>query len=179
MIWKEFSINFIPLLIFLLASSLVHWSLKSSLVFFWLGGFLGTYLIDIDHLVYILVRRPYELTSKRFLRLWQQRRWRSAFLLLIESHRERRELIAHTVSFQIILIFLTFWILTSSASLFSKGLILGLFLHTLVDQAFDFPAVGDLRNWFWQFKSLPEKQVQVIYFWVLVFLFLIFSLLWV
>lgn len=175
-IFKESFTNLIPQIIFLILFSLVHWSWQSALLFFWLGGFLGVFLLDLDHLIYVFLWRPYELNSQRFLKFFKQGQYWSAFSYLVGSHRERRQLLFHTVTFQIVLVILTFWVITSSTDFFSKGVVLALLLHTLADQAFDFRAVGDLRNWFWQFRSVPSKNFQKIYFTGLLLVFLFLSL---
>ena len=44
--------------------------------------------------------------------------------------------------------------LSSSGSLFGKGMVLAFGLHLLIDQATDLSEVGNLDNWF---KNLPVK----------------------
>ncbi|HTK03483.1 MAG TPA: hypothetical protein VL401_01815 [Alphaproteobacteria bacterium] len=56
------------------------------------------------------------------------------FLPYLDRFLKTEELIFHTIFFQIIFLVLTFWILTSSGSLFGKGLVLSFALHLSVDQ---------------------------------------------
>jgi hypothetical protein len=76
------------------------------------------------------------------------------FSLLYGTSSERKELIFHTIFFQMIFFVLTFWMLSSSGSLFGKGMVLAFGLHLLIDQATDLSEVGNLDNWF---KNLPVK----------------------
>lgn len=144
---------------------------------FWSGGLVGTFLLDLDHLLYAFILRPYELTPQRSLRLFQQRRYWEGFSLLADAHRERTQLIAHTVSFQALFVILSFLVITSSVSTFGKGLVLGLFAHILLDQALDFQVIGDLRNWFWH---IPRAGSRIHWTWffggILVFLFFVYLL---
>lgn len=162
-------------LVFLLISGIkLPWEV-SEILFFWLGGLFGTFLLDLDHLIYALFWRPYELTPQRAARFLSQGKPWEAILLLADSHRERSQLLAHTVIFEALLVILSFLAITSSTSFFGKGLVLGFFLHMLVDQALDFKVVGDLRNWFWQIPKYQSRELHALWFvgGILVFLFLV------
>jgi Predicted membrane-bound metal-dependent hydrolase (DUF457). len=119
---------------------------------FWLGGVIGTFLPDIDHLIYVLFLSPQELTSQRIGFLWERREYKRMIELLYETRSERRGLVFHTIFFQIIFLVLTFWIMSSSASLFGRGLVLSFALHLSVDQLVDLTEMKSLSNWT---KSFP------------------------
>jgi hypothetical protein len=74
--------------------------------------------------------------------------------LLYETRTERRGLIFHTFFFQIIFLILTFWLISSSASLFGRGLVLSFALHLSIDQITDLLDMKSLDNWA---KFLPIK----------------------
>lgn len=173
---KELFVHFSVFVIIFFVISLAKfpWFLRE-LLFFWFGGLSGTFLLDVDHLIYAFFWRPHELTPQRATRLLVQGKPLQAITLLADSHRERTQLLAHTVAFQVLFVVLSFWVLTSSASIFGKGLVLGVFAHILVDQALDFKVVGDLRNWFWQIPKAEGKELHA--FWlvggILVFLLLV------
>lgn len=161
---------------FLIITLIKFLGLGPKLLIFWLGGVLGTFLLDLDHLIYVFYLRPHEVTSQRFLSFIKQGKYWAGVAFLAETHRERIELIGHTVSFQIILTVLAFWAVVSSNSLLGNGVVLGIFIHILVDQFLDFKDIGDLRNWFWQFKSVPGKDFQKLYFAGFCLIFLLFAL---
>lgn len=176
---KEILSHLIPTLVFLVLVTLAHWQLKFSLIFFWLGGLFGSLFLDIDHLFYAYLQAPHEFTSQRARRLFEQKQFKEGVILLFETQEERGRMIFHSSLFQIILLIVCFFVLTSSASLFGKGLVLGMLLHSLTDQGFEFVKNGEIENWFWQFRERPETNIQGIYFAFVFLLFLIFSLLWV
>lgn len=119
---------------------------------FWVGGLIGVFLPDLDHLIYVYFVMPHELTSQRVNDLVEKRQiWRSV-QLLYETRSERRGLIFHTIFFQIIFLVLTFWMISSSGSLFGRGLALSFALHLSVDQIMDIRVLGSLDNWH---KYLP------------------------
>ena len=119
---------------------------------FWLGGILGIFLPDLDHLIYVYFIQPQELTSQRVDYLVNKKDIKRSIELLYETRSERRGLIFHTIFFQIIFLVLTFWMVSSSGSLFGKGLVLSYALHLSVDQAVDLTDMGNFNNWF---KNLP------------------------
>lgn len=176
---REILSHLVPTLVFLVLVTLAHWQLKFSLIFFWLGGLFGSLFLDIDHLFYAYLQAPHEFTSQRARRFFEQKQFKEGIILLFETQEERGRMIFHSAFFQIILLVVCFFVLTSSASLFGKGLVLGMLLHSLVDQGFEFIKNGEIENWFWQFRERPETNIQGIYFAFIFLLFLIFSLLWV
>lgn len=151
-------------LVFLLITLAKSPWFDKELTLFWLGGVLGTLLLDTDHLTYAFFWRPHELTPQRTMRLINQKRYWSAILLLAGSRQERTQLLAHTVSFQALFAILSFLAVTSSTSILGKGLVLGFFLHSLVDQALDFQEIGDLRNWFWQVPKAESRTLHWLWF---------------
>ncbi len=114
---------------------------------FWLGGLIGVFMPDLDHLVYIFFTGPQELTTQRVSFLWNNKNYKRIIELLYETRTERRGLVFHTIFFQIIFLVLTFWMMSSSASIFGKGLVLSFALHLLIDQLVDITDLKNLDNW--------------------------------
>lgn len=136
-LWFSF---FVFILLFKHIFILTYWS-------FWLGGALGLFLPDIDHLVYIFFLQPQELTSQRVNFLLRKKEIKRTLELLFETRMERRGLIFHTILFQLIFLILTFWIMTSSGSFLGKGLVLSFSIHLLVDQIVDLVEFEKFESW--------------------------------
>lgn len=141
-----------------------------------LGAALGTILPDVDHIIYVYFLAPQELTSQRVSYMVSKKDFWGVIKLLVETRNERRELIFHTVFFQLIFLVLTFFVITSTGSVFGRGLVLAFSLHLLLDQAIDLREVGNLENWFYNsaFK-IPAPQTKV-YLWAVLAVLLIFGL---
>lgn len=158
-------------------------------IIFWLGGIVGTFLPDTDHLIYVYFLRPQELTSQRTARMAGNRNYWGMIKLLFDTRGERRKLIFHSAFFQVIFVVLSFLVITSSGSLFGMGLVLAFFLHLLVDQFVDLTATQDssdiqsqdimnpnpLRVWFRGLGISPNKERVLFYWLALVFVFLVFG----
>lgn len=116
---------FVLVTIFNSLYSLSYWPL-------YIGGLFGMAFSYIDHILHVFVYKPQELTSIRVQMLVKQKQYKDALLLLYSTNDERKDLIFHTVLFQIIFAILTFWVVTSSGNLFGRGLVLGYFLSLTI-----------------------------------------------
>jgi len=139
---------------------------------FWVGGLVGNLLPDLDHFIYIYFLKPHELTSQRVGYMMGKRNFSKSFLLLLESRSERKKLIFHSGIFQLIFVILALLVVTSSGSLFARGIVLAFFLHLLVDQAVDYLETGNMNNWTGGYEiEVTNKQIKI--YWLVMFLVLI------
>lgn len=167
---RELFVHFTFLVFFFVLISLfkrfIPTSVNAALMYasFWVGGIVGTLLPDIDHLIYIYLK-PQELTSQRVTFMLSKREIINTFDLLAATRYERKGLIFHSVLFQVIFAVLTFWVVSSSGSLFGRGLVLAFALHLIVDQFVDFMQVGNLSTWFSQVNMGLSKEKETMY-WV-------------
>jgi hypothetical protein len=173
---KEILKRLIPTIIFLAILSLLHWQEKWQLIGLWAGGLIGAFLLDLDHLIYCFFQNPHEFTPQRLKRYLQQGQYRYSLALLYETQGERKRLIFHSLLFQAVLLVAVFFVLTSSAGLLGKGLVLALFLQTLINQFNEFLKTGKMESWFWQLKISLPNNFQALYLLLLFLIFLGFSL---
>jgi len=105
---------------------------------FFLGLLGGTFLLDADHLIYWFFLYPQLGESKEARRLWQEKRWKELLNLLGQSHKTHVSLIFHHFLFQAILAVLALFVISSTANLLGKGLVLAALAHLWWDEAVDF-----------------------------------------
>jgi hypothetical protein len=174
---KELLLQF-PFLIsfFILISAFKGW-LSLNYWPFWVGGFVGMFFPYLDHFLYVLLLRPYELTSQRVKFLLNSKKYKEVFKLLSDTKNERVDLIIHSVYFQIIFIILTFWVITSSGSLLGRGIVLAFYLHLLVDQFKDYQYQGSVDRWFKNFQDIFDQKGKIYYLIGASLLFLVFAFL--
>jgi len=120
---------------------------------FWVGGLIGTVMPDLDHLIYVLFLNPHELTSQRVGSLLKRKEFFRVTTLLYETRDERKNLVFHTFLFQLIFFVLTFFVISSSGSIFVSGMVIALSLHLIVDQLVDIFDIKTLSNWGTLFSS--------------------------
>ena len=102
---------------------------------FWplyIGGLVGLFMSNLDDILHVFVFQPQELTSIRTNELIKNKQYKEALILLYDTRDERVNLIFHTVLFQIIFTVLTFWVVSSSGSLFARGLVLAYLLSLTI-----------------------------------------------
>jgi hypothetical protein len=154
--------------------TILGWHYQFSLIFFWIGLFFGNFLYHLDHLIYCLIQAPYEFTPQRIKRMIEQKQFHQSLDLLTGTEGERKRTIFHSVVFQAMLVVACFLILTSSSSLLGKGMLMGLLLHSLVEQGRSIVKKETINDWFWQIKTEVSSTIQTLYSLGLVFIFLIF-----
>ncbi len=138
---------------------------------FWplyVGGIVGLLLSYTDHLLHVFVFKPQELTSQRVNLLLRSKQYKESLLLLHDTCEERKDLIFHSVQFQLVFTVLTFWVVTSSGSLFARGLVLS-YLLSLV--------IYNLKKFVSGKLILDTQDNSKIYFSMLVLALFIFGLL--
>ena len=142
MLRKELAGHFGLTVVWLLVITVFNLDWRLNLIWFWLGGLAGTFLLDLERLLY---REPLLLKPQR-----------SPFRNII---------------FQLILLVVCFYVITSNASFLGKGLVMAMSLSLLKDeidhpQAFFWPIKADL--------SLYQQKLVIV---AMILVFLILSLL--
>lgn len=134
---RELFIHFAFWFSFFVFIAIIKKTLNINIWPFFVGGVIGTLLPDIDHLIYVYLVKPYELASQRFIQLIQSKELKRSVELLYETRGERTNLIFHSQFFQALFLVVTFWVMSSSGSVFGKGVALAFALHLVVDQMID------------------------------------------
>ncbi len=171
---KKIASHLLITLSWLIIIILIRWDWQWNLIWLWLGAFVGTFLIDIDHFIYLFFTNPQELTSQRVQRLWEQKHFKELIVLTFDTSEERIELAFHNAFFQLILFVLCFFVLTSTGNLFGAGLVMAMSLRLLKDEIHEWWVGREerlRRCLFWPIKIDVSLQNQKIF---LIFMLLIF-----
>src|SRR4030066_241555 len=107
---KEITIHFLFLFSFFIVITLIKGWFNLTYWPFWIGGLLGTFLPDLDHLIYVYFLSPQDLNSQRVNYLIGERNILKSIELLYETRYERAKSILHTAYFQIILFIFVFFL---------------------------------------------------------------------
>lgn len=182
MLKKKAANRLFPTLVWLVVVSVLHWNWQLSagsqapgLISLWLGAFLGTYLLDLDHLLYLLIIKPQEATSLRVSQLFKQKQIREGLGVAAATQEERVRLPFHSALFQPVLYVLCFFVLTSTNSLFGAGLVMAMALHLLVQEVSGLLQGREehLRRWlFWPIKGEVSFRAQKYFVIIMVMVFL-------
>lgn len=131
---KELKSHLPLTLIWLLIVILLRWQWHLNLIWLALGALLGTFLLDLDHWLYLLVINSQELTSMRVRRFLEQRNFKEALMMVMDTKNERVKLSFHNALFQVIFYPFCFFVLTSTGSLFGAGLVMAVALSLLKEE---------------------------------------------
>ncbi|MBI3397039.1 hypothetical protein HY045_01035 [Candidatus Woesebacteria bacterium] len=162
---KELAVHFVSMVVLFFLIALFKQTFNLNVIWFFVGGVLGTFLPDVDHFIYIYYLAPQELTSQRATTMLGRGNVWAALDLLTDTRYERSKLIFHTVVFQAVFTLLAFLVVTSSGSLLGKGLVLAFLLHFVVDQFIDLIKIETLTNWFSSLNINLTKEKMTL-FWV-------------
>jgi len=170
---QELKNHFLPLIIIFLLTSLV-WLLQKSawynFVFLFFGLTWGSFFLDIDHLVYWFYLQPNLEESRLAQTAWKKGDYKSLIKLLESTHEHHTNLIFHHYFFQIVITFISFFVFTSSSSIFVKAFLLAINIHLLVDEIKDFKNNPEhLKLWLFarEKKQLPTDSLK---YYILTFL---------
>lgn len=131
---------------------------------------IGTLLIDIiDHPAYVYITNRGKETSIEVRKLVSKGHFIDALKFWSENHKKENRLLIHSVLGQPILAVIFFYLAANNFFGPSFYLVLGMFLHTIVDQSLDLKRMRHLKHWF--FWPIPEKiETTVMIFYYLIML---------
>ena len=165
--------KFIAVVVLLIVLTLVKSWFSFSYALVWLGVLVGFYLPIIDHIIYAYVLRPELEVSGHIRSLISIKKVRELVSYINQTESERQKLIIHTCYFQVVFLILTFFILTSSSSLFGRGLVYGFSLALFVEQFFYFRSKGNLDSWFSEMKISLDTNKTKLYLYTIGFVIFI------
>lgn len=133
--------------------------------FFYLffGLVTGSFILDLDHFLYWLVYQPQLEESQLAKSALKKKDWKTIIKLLEITHQKHTSLVFHHYFFQVTLVLLSFFVFTSSQSVFAMSFLLSLHLHLLVDEFADLshnPA--HLQSWLFarEKKQLTQNSLK-------------------
>jgi hypothetical protein len=122
-----------------------------------LGCLIGTFVLDLDYIIYAFFTDPNEdfsLTLKGYLK---HKDYINALSYIFYHKNDIREKTLHSVLFQIVLGGLTFFMVFTPLNLFTKTLIISAYANSLY-RIGESLAEDRALEWFWLFKEPPSKK---------------------
>jgi hypothetical protein len=174
--------KFIGVVVFLIVLTLVKRWFSYSYALVWLGVLFGYYLPFIDHLFYAYILRPDSEVSKNIRNMISIRnlisikKIRGLITYVNETREQREKLIIHTAYFQVVFMILTFYVLSSSGSMFGRGLVYGFSLKLLLGQVLQYLEKKEITNWFTEMPFSMDQHKTKAYLYANGLVLLIFTL---
>ena len=157
---KDLATHFVFAAAFFILFSVYRNWLDVSYSPFWIGALIGTLLPDIDYLIYIYALKPNEASSRQATTLISQRKVTQSWDMLMSEFRQRKGLLVHNASFQVLFLVFSIWMVTSG-NLLGMGVVLAFMLHLLLDQVMDLVELKSIDHWFEGFPidlDLQQKR---------------------
>lgn len=157
---KRYFLTHIPLalayglLIFAIRSGWWRLDLASLLSWTWwiLGVVVGVLVLFVDRIVYVY-SYPGTQISQQFMWYVKEKQYFTALDLLYARRLEQERLTFRSALFMAIWVPLAFFALTSTPSLFGKGVVMGLMLHILSDS--------------WRLQRQDPRRLHLRLFWLI------------
>ena len=122
------------------------------------GWVVGYVLAEADHLFYVAVCNPQELTCQRVRREVQNKNWKNAWGILRSTSGERTRLPIHNILTGLVVAVLGLWVVSSVGSALASGVVVGLGVRLFTDFL-----SGDKKNWFWVFaREFGKSEINII-----------------
>jgi len=161
MIKKIFNLYRTPLFLSLtIAIALIATNLIKSpldICYILVGSLAGTFLLDIDYLIYAYITEPTSDLSKHLRAFISHKDIGNALNHIYYNKNEVKEQSLNSALFQIALATLAIFTTSSLSGVFIKSLILATYansIYRLSEHYFK----GTLDDWFWVLKETPKKQ---------------------
>lgn len=166
MFGNEITSHLLVTFIYFLIVSVLRFKFDANLILLWTGALVGTFLLDIDHLLWWFYLHPEKEDSVEVNEIWKTKGFKGAkeiFRCLERYHFTHNRLVFHSAVFQVVLLLLAFYFLTSSGDLFASALIMAVNLHLLKDEWWDFfKRRENLADWlFWQIKGFTMNNLNI------------------
>lgn len=185
MVWRsEIYSHLLVTFIYFLAVSVLRFKLDWNLLGLWLGALLGTFFLDIDHLIYWFITNTEKSDSIEAKKTVETKSFsvkakiKELYRILKANHDSHTRLVFHSVVGQVILLILAFYLLTSGGSIFGSAFIISINLHLLKDEWFDYSNGKRLHlsDWlFWQVRGVSTEKHLSTYLIMVSALFLVFT----
>ena len=163
---QELKNHLLPLLGIFLLTSLI-WLFQKTVwydfVFLFFGLLWGSFLLDVDHLIYWFFLKPNLEESELAKSAWKRGDYKSLLKLLESTHENHINLVFHHYFFQIVITLISFFVFTSSSGIFAKAFLLAINIHLLVDEIKDFKNNPEhLKLWLFarETKQLPTESLK-------------------
>jgi len=173
---QELKVHLLPLLAIFIFISL-FWLIGKvayfDFIYLFFGLLLGSFLLDLDHLIFWLYVKP-NLEESRLARLlFEKKDYRSILSLLETTHKKHTNLVFHHFFFQVVLSLVSLFVFTSSGNVFGMALLVAINTHLLVDEIKDYRFdPRHLQEWLFarESKQLPIKSIKN---YLIIFIFLL------
>lgn len=161
---------------YMVISSLFIWYIGINLIYWWIGGLIGFFILDIDHLLDIYFIHPDTEYGKKIIKSVKNTDWKGAWSEMLSTVDQRPQLVMHSLIFEIIVAILGLYVVTSDHTFLGQALILSLMLRIVSEQVREYMHLNNIDTWLWQIKEPIPQNLQAVFLAVGIIVWIIFNL---
>lgn len=153
-----------------------RWVLGVGVLWWWLGGVVGFCLVFFDWLIQLMVMEPEKVFDVKLKKILKRENIKQGLVFALEEREKKTRLVMKSALFLLVWLVMGFFTLSSVASPFGRGFMLGLGTHLMFDLVWDyFKAPEKLSNWFWMVKRNLDWEEKRWFVGVVVVLYLLIA----
>lgn len=122
-----------------------------------LGSFVGTFLLDLDYIIYAYFTDPEKEFSKSLRSFIKHNDYAGAASHIMHNKDSIEDKTLNSALFQIVLAGVSIFTMASAAGIFIKALVISTFANSIY-KATDQYLAGKGKEWFWALKTVPNKN---------------------
>jgi hypothetical protein len=127
-----------------------------------LGCMLGTFVLDMEYVIYAYFLEPEKDFSKTLIAFVKHKDLNNAAQFIYYHKDEFKDKSLNSAIFQVVMAAVSIFVVSATTSFFIKALVLSIFASTLYKFAESY-FENKTAEWFWTFKSKPNKSGLIIY----------------
>lgn len=130
------------------------------------AGFLGMFVLDMEYFLNAYFLEPNSDFSKTLVSFVKHSDWNNAFKYIYYHKDETQQNSLNSALFQMVLAFMSLFVLYTTAAFFAKAIILVVFAQSIY-VLFEYYFKDRTDDWFWALNTKPTKKGVQMYIFVL------------
>jgi len=128
-----------------------------------LGALLGTFILDLEYILYAYALEPNKEFSKTLIGYVRHRDLPNVINHIKYHKDEVEDKSLNSALFQVIFAILSIFVVTATTSIFAKAFVLSILASSLYKLSENYYE-DKIADWFWAFKTKPSKSGTKIFF---------------
>jgi hypothetical protein len=138
-----------------------------SIAFIIIAILIGTFILDLDYLIYAFFLEPEADFSKTLSAFVKHKDFINAFQFIEYHKNEMGERTLHSIIFQLVLVGAAIFSISAASNIYVKALILSIYVNSIY-RLMELYFSDTYEQWFWALKNKPTRSKVMLYIFGLV-----------
>lgn len=127
-----------------------------------IGALIGTFLLDLDYLIYTYFMEPHRNFSKNLSTFIKHKDFNNALKYIEFNKADVKDKTLNSALFQSILAVFSIFVISSEVTYLLKALVLSTLANSIY-RLIEAYYTNQTHDWFWAFKTVPNKKGIILY----------------